>query len=106
MATTNLNSVFNGSLPNLVITEIIHSPNDIEMIEIYNAGATAVNLGGLKWTDGTTGNFPEVSLAAGATGCFCYGPFNRCNNFECIARLYYSKWLRVQQAIYSLYVTL
>ena len=70
MATTNFNTVFNALVPTLVITEIIHSPNDIEMIEIYNAGAAAVNLGGLKWTDGTTGSFPVVTLAAGATAVF------------------------------------
>jgi len=74
MANTNFNTVFNGSLPNLVITEIIHSPNDIESIEVYNAGATAFNLGGLKWTDGTTGSFPVVSLAAGATATFATAP--------------------------------
>ncbi|HEU4470634.1 MAG TPA: choice-of-anchor I family protein [Flavisolibacter sp.] len=70
MAAGNFNFLFNGSLPNLVITEIIHSPNDIEMIEVYNAGASAVNLNGLKWTNGTTGSFPDVSLAAGATALF------------------------------------
>ncbi len=74
MAPTTFNIVFNGSIPNLVITEIIHSPNDIEMIEVYNAGAGAINLGGLKWTNGTTGNFPEVSLAAGATAVFATSP--------------------------------
>jgi Lamin Tail Domain/Secretion system C-terminal sorting domain len=74
MANTNFNTVFNGSVPNLVITEIIHSPNDVESIEVYNAGASAINLGGLKWTDGTTGSFPEVSLAAGATATFATAP--------------------------------
>lgn len=74
MAATNLSAVFNSATPNLVITEIIHSPNDIEMIEIYNAGTGAVNLGGLKWTNGTTGNFPEVSLAAGAAAVFATSP--------------------------------
>ncbi|MBC7888710.1 MAG: choice-of-anchor I family protein [Ferruginibacter sp.] len=74
MASANFNVVFNVSIPNLVITEIIHSPNDIEMIEVYNAGAGAINLGGLKWTDGTTGNFPEVTLAAGAKAVFATSP--------------------------------
>ena len=69
-----LNLIWNASLPNLVITEIIHSPNDIESIEIYNAGTTAVELGGLRWTDGTSGNFPAVSLAAGATATFATSP--------------------------------
>ena len=74
MTATNLNTVFNAALPNLVITEIIHSPNDIESIEIYNAGSASVNLGGLRWTDGTGGIFPEVSLAAGATTIFATAP--------------------------------
>jgi len=72
--TANLSLIWNQSVPNLVITEIIHSPNDVESIEIYNAGATAVNLGGLKWTDGTTGNFPVVTLAAGGTAVFATAP--------------------------------
>jgi hypothetical protein len=74
MSATGFTAVFNASTPNLVITEIIHSPNDIEMIEVYNAGASAINLGGLKWTNGTTGNFPEVSLAPGATAVFATSP--------------------------------
>ena len=74
MVATNLNIVYNAAVPNLVITEIIHSPNDIESIEIFNAGASAVNLGGLRWTDGTSGAFPEVSLAAGATAIFATSP--------------------------------
>ena len=71
-----LNLIWNQSIPQLVITEIIHSPNTIEMIEVYNAGATAVNLGGLIWTDGTSGNFPSVSLAAGQTAVFATDPIN------------------------------
>ncbi|HVF96054.1 MAG TPA: choice-of-anchor I family protein [Flavisolibacter sp.] len=74
MTSTNFNTIFNGSIPNLAITEIIHSPNDVEMIEVYNAGATAIPLGGLRWTDGTTGSFPVVSLAAGATAVFATAP--------------------------------
>lgn len=70
----DLNFLWNQSVPQLVITEIIHSPNDIEMIEVYNAGPTAVNLGGLKWTDGTTGNFPAISLPADSTAVFATSP--------------------------------
>ncbi|RQO31433.1 hypothetical protein DBR32_05585 [Taibaiella sp. KBW10] len=66
--------LWNQGTPNLVITEIIHSPNTIEMIEVYNAGTTAVNLGGLKWTDGTSGNFPVMSLAAGGNVVFSTSP--------------------------------
>jgi hypothetical protein len=72
--TANLDLIWNQSAPQLVITEIIHSPNDIEMIEIYNAGGTAVNLGGLKWTDGTAGNFPVVSLPVGGKALFATSP--------------------------------
>lgn len=74
MTPASFPAVYNNALPDLVITEIIHSPNDIESIEVYNAGATAINLGGLKWTDGTSGNFPEISLAAGATATFATSP--------------------------------
>lgn len=70
----NLDFLWNQSIPDLVITEIIHSPNDIEMIEVYNAGTAAINLGGLKWTDGTTGNFPVVSLPADSTVVFATAP--------------------------------
>ncbi len=70
----NLDFLWNQSVPNLVITEIIHSPNDIEMIEVYNAGTTAINLGGLKWTDGTTGNFPVINLPADSAIIFATAP--------------------------------
>ncbi len=74
MDTANFNTIFNASTPNLVITEIIHSPNDIESIEVYNAGTTTVNLGGLRWTDGTGGAFPTTTLAAGGTVVFATAP--------------------------------
>lgn len=74
IAATNLTTLFNASVPNLVITEIMHSPNDIESIEVYNAGATTVNLGGLRWTNGTGGAFPITTLAAGATAVFATAP--------------------------------
>jgi hypothetical protein len=74
MTTTNFNTLFNGTVSGLVITEIIHSPNDVESIEIYNSSAGAIALGGLKWTNGTTGNFPQVTLAPGATAVFATAP--------------------------------
>lgn len=74
MALNSFNTIFNGLIPNLVITEIIHSPNDIELIEVYNAGSVPIPLGGLNWTIGTTGVFPVVSLAAGATAVFATSP--------------------------------
>jgi hypothetical protein len=70
MASTSFNTIFNGLTPNLVITEIIHSPNDIEMIEVYNADVVSIPLGGLNWTIGTTGAFPVVNLLAGETAVF------------------------------------
>lgn len=73
-APANLDLVWNQGIPSLVITEIMHSPNDIEMIEVYNAGATAINLGGLKWTDGTTGNFPMITLPADSAIVFATAP--------------------------------
>ena len=76
MTSTNFNVLYNSSLPNLVITEIIHSPNNIEMIEVYNAGAASINLGGLSWANGTTGSFPVISLAAGTTAVFAMDPTN------------------------------
>lgn len=66
--------IWNQSSPNLVITEIIHSPNNMEMIEVYNAGATTAALGGLKWTDGTNGAFPVTNLPAGGNVVFSTSP--------------------------------
>ncbi len=81
-ANDTLDILWHGGLPNLVITEIIHSPNDIEMIEVYNAGATSVNLGGLKWTDGTTGSFPVIALAAGDNIVFATSPTTASTNLN------------------------
>jgi hypothetical protein len=69
-----MNLIWNQSMPNLVITEIIHSPNDVESIEVYNAGPTIVNLGGLKWTNGTGGNFPVDTLHPGRVRMFSTAP--------------------------------
>jgi hypothetical protein len=44
------------------------------MIEVYNAGTTPISLGGLKCTDGTSGSFPAVTLASGATALFATSP--------------------------------
>lgn len=74
MTAASFNALFNGAIPQLVITEIAHSPNTIEFIEVYNAGSTAVNLNGLKWTDGTTGDFPNITLAAGNNILFATAP--------------------------------
>ena len=74
MNAATFNTIFNGLIPNLVITEIIHSPNDIEMIEVYNAGLQSVPLGGLSWAIGTTGAFPIINLPAGAKAVFATSP--------------------------------
>ncbi len=74
MSAASFNLLFNAALPPLVITEIIHSPNDIEMIEIYNPGPTAIPLGGLKWTDGTTGAFPVMTLQPDSAIIFATAP--------------------------------
>ncbi len=53
----------------LVINEIHYQPGDefdTEFIEIYNNGATSVELGGLQLSDAVTFTFPEQDLAAGA----------------------------------------
>lgn len=63
---------FNPSTPDLVITEIMYDApgsfsDDLEFVEIYNAGSTA-KIGGLQVSD--EGNFrftmPEMELASGA----------------------------------------
>jgi len=64
--------IYNPSLPNLVITEInynipLSNNNDLEFIEIYNAGSSVAPLGGLQVLD--EGNFaftfPAMDLTAG-----------------------------------------
>lgn len=64
--------VYNPSLPNLLITEInynipLSNNNDLEFIEIYNAGNSVASLGGFQVID--EGNFaftfPAMDLAAG-----------------------------------------
>jgi hypothetical protein len=63
---------FNGAFPNLVFTEIMYNPpadesDNLEFVEIWNAGETVANLGGFVFVD--EGNFsftfPEVSVAPG-----------------------------------------
>lgn len=62
--------------PNLVITEVAHSPNTIEFIEVFNAGTTDADLNGLYWSDGTTGNFPDTILPPGGTILFSTDPLS------------------------------
>lgn len=74
MDSTAFNLVWNQSIPSLVITEIIHSPNTMEMIEVFNSGSSTVQLGGLKFTNGTTGNFPIMALMPDSTILFSTDP--------------------------------
>ena len=74
MDTATFTILHNGSLPKLVITEVAHSPNDMEFIEVYNADTGAINLNGFRWTDGTTGNFPNLMLAKDSTILFSTVP--------------------------------
>jgi len=74
MDTATFTILHNGSTPKLVITEVAHSPNDMEFIEVYNADTGAINLNGFRWTDGTTGNFPNLMLAKDSTILFSTVP--------------------------------
>lgn len=74
MDTTTFQMVWNESTPALVITEVIHSPNTVEMIEVYNNSGAPVQLGGLRWTDGTTGDFPVMTLPADTVVLFSTDP--------------------------------
>lgn len=53
---------------NLVISELMYNPgangDSLEFLEVYNRGTSAIPLGGLKFTAGLNGLFPEFSLAA------------------------------------------
>ena len=40
--------------------------DDFEFLELHNRGTTAIDLGGMRFTEGVTFTFPEHSLAAGA----------------------------------------
>jgi uncharacterized repeat protein (TIGR02543 family) len=67
----------NGApIPSIIITEIMYHPyhNALayepenlgqEYIELFNRGATSVNLAGWKFSDGVDFNFPNINLPAG-----------------------------------------
>lgn len=74
MDTASFDLVWNESIPDLVITEIIHSPNTVEMIEVFNNSGSSVQLGGLSFTDGTAGTFPVMMLEADSTILFSTDP--------------------------------
>ncbi|MEO1448001.1 MAG: choice-of-anchor I family protein, partial [Bacteroidota bacterium] len=62
--------LFNGTTPPLVITEILYNnpgTDSLEFLELYNAGATPIELGGFDFVQGITFTFPAFSLPAGST---------------------------------------
>ncbi|UXX79031.1 choice-of-anchor I family protein [Reichenbachiella carrageenanivorans] len=72
---------FNPTTPELIITEIMYNApsdasNDLEFIEIYNAGEATAALGGIQVVD--EGNFafsfPQMDLAAGETVLLATNP--------------------------------
>lgn len=60
---------YNPNYPDLVISEIMYNdptPADsLEYIEVYNNGATPIQLGGLRLADAVSFTFPTYELAAG-----------------------------------------
>ena len=66
-------SVFDGLYVNnyagsdLVISEIMYNPatngDTLEFLELYNNSNTAIPIGGLRFTEGLLGSFPEHTLA-------------------------------------------
>jgi len=60
--------VYNNSTPELVITEVLYNPpgqDELEFIEIFNAGTASAALGGLTVSSEFSFTFPELNLAAG-----------------------------------------
>jgi len=60
--------VYNGSTPDLVISEILYNNPDtdsLEFLEIVNAGTAPAELGGLSFAQGVTFTFPSTTLAPG-----------------------------------------
>jgi hypothetical protein len=65
---------FNNSMPDLVFTEIMYNApvsfdDDVEFLEIYNAGTQPADLGGIEVLDESNFlfTFPQGTLAPGAT---------------------------------------
>ncbi len=69
LASAPVEFIYNNSTPQLVISEIMYNDpgsDNLEFIEIYNAG-TAAALGGLEISGEFSFTFPEQALDAGAT---------------------------------------
>ncbi len=70
----NQDFLYNPITSGLVITEIYYNQpgsDDYEYFEVYNNTNAAIPLGGLTITQGVTGDFPAISLPAGAYLVFC-----------------------------------
>ena len=69
MDTTTFVLIYNDMLGDLVITEINYNDpgqyDNVEFIEIFNNGSTALPLGGLSFSSGVDYAFPEFSLPVG-----------------------------------------
>ena len=57
---------------NLRISELLYAPNNLEYIELHNIGTSALDLSGVRFTQGVTYTFdPGTTLAAGAFLVVC-----------------------------------
>ena len=66
-APQNFNILFNSSVDNIVITEIMYNDpsvtaDSLEFIELYNNGATAANIGGYSFSQGVVCEFPASTI--------------------------------------------
>ncbi|MCO5248807.1 MAG: lamin tail domain-containing protein [Chitinophagales bacterium] len=66
-ANTQASFIYNGSNPNIFITEIMYNTpvfgeDSLEFLEIYNQGNSAALLGGLSFKEGLDMTFPEYTL--------------------------------------------
>ncbi|MCX6257771.1 MAG: lamin tail domain-containing protein [Bacteroidia bacterium] len=62
--------IYNNTIGQLVINEIMYDDpgsgvDSLEFIELYNAGATSIALGGYHFTGAVTYAFPPLAMAAG-----------------------------------------
>jgi len=60
--------VFNNSVENLVISEIMYNipgSDTLEFLELYNNGSSTIQVGGYEFTSGIDFSFPQTSIAPG-----------------------------------------
>ena len=70
VGTVTVNPAPTGNVNDLVITEIMYNPpesnqDSLEFIELYNSGTSAVNVGGLYFTQGVEDTLPSMMVGAG-----------------------------------------